>query len=101
MDSFAYLIKRDMVQDEIGQFIPGGETRLEIFVTEKSVTRSEFFNAGSTGLRPDYVFETAAINYNNESEIEYNGIVYSIYRTFKASDGDMIELYVTKKAGAV
>lgn len=101
MDSFAYLIKKDLIQDEIGQFIPGEETRLEIFVTEKSVTRSEFFNAGSTGLRPDYVFETAAINYNNESEIEYNGTVYSIYRTFKASDGDVIELYVTKKVGAV
>lgn len=101
MDSFAYLIKRDMIQDEIGQFIPGEETRLEILVTEKSVTRSEYFNAGSAGLRPDYVFETATINYNNESEIEYGGVVYSIYRTFRVSDGDVIEIYVTKKAGTV
>lgn len=101
MDSFAYLVKQEHEKDKLGQFKKKTETKTEIFITILSVTRNEFYKAGSSGITPDYVFQTAAINYAGEKEIEFDGKIYSIYRTFNPPDSDNIELYVHKKVGVV
>lgn len=99
MDGVAYLVNSTYKQDSAGQYIPEGKSTNEIFVTEESVTRVEFFNAGRNGYKPEIMLVTASINYSGQSEIIYEGVRYSIYRTHKVRESDEIELYLEKKAG--
>lgn len=99
MDGIAYLIREKHKQDSINQFVPDGESRIEIFVTVVSVNRNEWFNAGRNGLVAEYMMKTAAVNYTGEKELIYNGTRYAIYRTYQAENSDEIELYVQRKAG--
>lgn len=101
MDSTAKLIRRVTKKDAIGQNVTAEEKSGEIFIEVSSVSRAEFFAAGKTGLAPEFVFKTAAVNYSGESEIEYGGKRYAIYRTYSPPESDSIELYVQAKAGVV
>lgn len=98
MDGIAYLISEHYESNEYGQRI-AEETRREIFVTENSITRSEFFSAGRQGLNPEIVLVTPKVNYSGEKLVEYNGTVYSIYRAY--ASGDDIELYGERRAGSL
>ena len=99
MDGVAYLISRSYRKDALKQLIPDKEEQIEIFVTEKSISRSEFFNAGSNGLRAELVLVTPEVNYSGENEVMYNDVHYAIYRTYRAPESDDVELYLHKKAG--
>ena len=99
MDGVAYLIQKKYVADNIGQLIPDGETRLELFVSVESINRREWMDAGRNGLNPEIKLVTAAINYSGEKEIEYKGVRYAIYRTYNVPDSDDVELYLQRKAG--
>ena len=101
LDSVAYLTRQSFIEDEIGQCVEGEETLLEVFVTETSITRAEFFGAGQNGFKPDLVLKMPKINYSGETEIVYNQKRYSIYRTFSGEDSDEIELYVRSKVGVI
>ncbi len=101
MDSFACLIRYSYEKDKIGQIKKKTETKTEIFITILSITRNEFYKAGSSGITPDYVLKTASINYTGEQEIEIDGVRYAIYRVYNPPDSDDIELYVHKKAGVI
>lgn len=98
MDGIAYLIKEEFVEDKIGQQI-AQESKLEIFVTVGSITRSEWSNAGMNGLNAALMMTTAAVNYSGEEIIEYEDVRYLIYRTFNKPDSDEIELYLRKEVG--
>ena len=99
MDDTIILTKQEVTDDEIGQKTLCDIKRIEIFVTVKSINRNEFFSAGQNGISPDFLFETSKLNYAGEKEVEYKGQRYSVYRTYSPHESDMIELYVTSKAG--
>lgn len=102
MDGVAFLIKPGgYIEDEIGQHIPQKEQLFQIFVSLSSVSRSEFYQAGANGLSPEYVLKTASVNYSGETELEYNDVRYSIYRTYLTPETDEIELYIQKKVGVL
>ena len=73
-------------------------TKTEVLCERHSVTRSEFFEAGRNGFNPSYVFTVFKGDYQGELICEYDGLTYSIYRTYETDD-DYIELYVERKAG--
>lgn len=78
-----------------------GEGR-QVFAKVWSVTRSEFFEAGRAGYKPELVFSVWAGDYSGEGVIEYNDESYAVYRTFRRREGDgsdYIELYAERKAG--
>lgn len=64
-----------------------------------SVTASEWFEGGRNGLNPEFRMRIRSSEYKGEEMLVYNGNVYSIYRTYM--NGDILELYVEKKKGAV
>lgn len=97
MDGIAYFIRETFESNEYGQRI-AEQIKREVFVTEGSITRSEFFSAGRQGLNPEIMLTTPKVNYTGEELVEYNGITYSIYRTFP--NGDNIEIYASRRAGA-
>lgn len=87
------------VQDEDGIWRSQAETRREIFARLSSVDRGEFFAAGQNGLRPEYRFTVSACEYNGETLCEYDGIQYAVYRAYRVSGTDDMELYVQRKVG--
>lgn len=91
------LITTEYTQDDLGEWI---ETREEstVFAYVSSVTMSEFYEAGLQGFKPEFRFLVWMSEYNEQEVLEYNGKVYTIYRTYMRDDG-RIELYVTEKKG--
>lgn len=91
------LLVPTFAEDSIGQKIPTVKKRT-IFCDVTSVSRSEWFEAGRNGIKPEYRFVVNRYDYNGETECEFEGNRYGIYRTF-AGRNDDLELYVEKKAG--
>lgn len=74
------------------------QTSREVFCKVDSVTRTEFFEAGRSGLNPEYRITMFFGDYEGETLVGYNGRMYSVYRTYQAKT-DIIELYVERKGG--
>lgn len=92
-----YLINIVYNTDEIGQKIPYEEKNL-VYVNVRSVSRSEWLNAGQMGLNPAFQVSMFVYDYNGENEVEINDKRYGVYRTY-LSTNDTIELYLEEKAG--
>lgn len=116
MDGVASLIDVQYSLNDIGSSVGGNwlwdpflfdtsvilsdsEIAREVFVTEKSITQSEWNAAGRNGLNPAISLITPLVNYNGEELVLYKGVRYSVYRTF--ASGDFIELYLEKKGGTI
>lgn len=97
MDAICTLISKVMTTDEVG-FPIATETEYETYCNVGSITRSEFFGAGKAGLTPEFVFTVNAIEYDGQTEVEYEGKRYTIYRTYR-TDEDMMELYAEYRSG--
>lgn len=74
-------------------------TSRTVFAQVDSVTRAEFHDAGRNGLNPQYRFTMFAYDYEGEKIVEYNGLQYSVYRTFMKRN-DELELYVERQGGS-
>lgn len=88
------LISIEYTSDEIGNQIET-EVRNEVFCNVKSVTRTEFYNAATTNLKPSIVFIVHLYEYNNELKVEYEGVQYRVIRTYMTSTEE-IELVCEK-----
>lgn len=93
-----YLISEKKVQDDEGVWRLSEESRRKAYAQITSVTASEFFEGGRNGLNPEYRFTVFFADYHGEEILEYNGKLYSVYRTFIARK-DYIELYTERKGG--
>ena len=91
------LISATYERDDIGQEVPK-EARRDVFCDVMSVGMNEWYEAGRNGFKPDYKFVMNRFDYEGETEIEYLGKRYGVYRTYLYKT-DGIELYVEKKAG--
>lgn len=118
------LIKENLVQNEFGQWVredvvdPQVEYELgidepdpipfserspyrstEVFCDVRSITRTEWFEAGRNGIQhPEYIFVINRNEYDGEKMVLYNGQYYGIYRTYEAKN-ENLELYVEAKGG--
>jgi SPP1 family predicted phage head-tail adaptor len=70
-----------------------------VFGGIESISQSEFFNAGQSGLKPDYKVIMWGFEYDGQEVVKIDDIKYSIYRTYQRKD-DKIELYLIQKVGA-
>lgn len=120
VDGIITLISKTSQKDDYGRTVPTETTR-DVFAQIDSVSRAEFFAAGQNGLNPEYRFTVFSGEYNGEREADYNGVRYSIYRTYQPSayvrhdntkthegsisrntnsgNNDRIELYASRKVG--
>ena len=97
MDTVIRLITQTLTTDELG-FPTASETSYETFAQVRSVTQSEFFNAGKNGITPDYSFVINGAEYQGQRLLEYEGKRYGIYRTYQPNN-DTVELYAEYKSG--
>lgn len=76
-------------------------TPREVFCDVRSVTRSEWYDAGQQGIRLSYVFRLSHyVDYNGEPTVLYKDWTgtekeYTIVRTYR--DGDAIELTCSER----
>lgn len=68
-----------------------------IFGDVKSVTSSEFLNAGKLGIKPTCMIEVWRAEYENEKTVIVGGQAMSIYRTYSKSD--RLELHCAERTG--
>lgn len=95
--SVAYLVVDSYAQNEFG-VMEKTTTRYKVFVNVTSVTGQEWFEGGRNGLNPQYRFTLFSHDYHGEKVIEYQGVQYTIYRTY-LRNVDEIELYTEKRKG--
>lgn len=75
------------------------EISTEVFCDVRSVTRTEWFEAGRNGIaHPAFIFIINRNEYSGEKIVEFNGQRYGIYRTYEAKN-ENLELYAEAKGG--
>ena len=75
------------------------ETSQEVFCDVRSITRTEWFEAGRNGIEhPEFIFIMNRNEYEGQKIVEYNGQRYGVYRTYAGRNEDL-ELYVEAKGG--
>ena len=94
-----YLITETITEDEIGNSITSSETSKKCYAKKQSVRTNEFYNATLTGLTPSCEFVIKRLNYNGESELNYNNDRYEIIRTVDPKNKYDIVLVCSKKIG--
>ena len=75
------------------------DVETQVFCEVDSITQTEFYQAANTELNPEYKFTIFFGDYDGQPLIDYNGVRYAIYRTYRS--GDNLELYAERKIGAV
>lgn len=84
-----YLIEKIERQDEIGNILYD-EIQHKIYAKKNIVGSKEFYNAVAVGITPTAELQIKLSNYNNEQEVIYNNIKYSIIRTIPKDRTDLI-----------
>lgn len=92
-----YLVSETYAEDAYGVLIPTPKKRL-VYANVTSVSSAEFFEGGRNGLNPEYRMIMFAPDYENEEVVEYKGVQYAVYRTYRGRT-DTIELYVELRKG--
>lgn len=70
----------------------------KVFCRVGSISASEFFSAGQSGLLAVCRVTMFAPEYKGELTVELDKVRYTVYRTYQ--NGDDIELYLKKEVGA-
>jgi len=86
----AKLISYTETQNDIGDTVLTPIEK-EVFVNKKSIRQSEYYQALSTGLKPELMFEVKSIDYEDEETISYENKAYNIMRVF-SKNGEVTEL---------
>ena len=92
------LLTATKTQDDYGVWHEQLNSR-NVFCQVNSVTHTEFFEGGRSGLNPEYRITMFFGDYNDEKLLTYKGKTYSVYRT-DIGKNDTIELYVERKGGS-
>lgn len=64
-------------------------SRRKIFAEKNSIRQSEFYQAASTGLKPELSFTVWTLEYQGEKSLEFEGVAYTIIRTFDKNNREM------------
>lgn len=91
------LVSESYETDSIGQNIANEYTR-DVYCNVRSVSGSEWMEAGRNGIKAAYQVTMFRYDYGGELIVELDGERYAVYRTYVAQ-GEEIELYLEKKAG--
>ena len=74
-----------------GEKIPTGKSEREIpIIDEESVYANEFYEGNELGYKPSLRLIISTLNYQNEDELVYMNTEYSIIRTQKKNEDELI-----------
>lgn len=92
-----YLLEEETYKDSTGQVHKVPKQTLCVGMLH-SVYEKEFYQAQQAGIRPEFMIKTPSTNYGGQSQILYEGDVYTVYRTYQVGT-DQIELYCGARVG--
>lgn len=87
LDDVCILIDARYEFDEYRNQIEVEPERTEIFCGYTDLYRNEFYKAAVQDLKVSMVLIIDAESYNGEKKLEYDGIEYTIIRTYEREDG--------------
>ena len=96
-DDVCFLMSTTIARDELLQEIEVEKER-QVFCDRLSIEQKEFTGSMQNGLKAEMTIILDHDEYDYEQKLKYRDKVYSIYRTFVRSDGD-IELYCDVRVG--
>lgn len=96
-ESECTLLKKSTEPDENGVVTGKVVRRHTVFCTVSSLYMRDTYAAFQAGIKPAWKISIFYGDYDGELSVEYDGIEYSVYRTYV--EGDNIELYLRKDAG--
>lgn len=83
--------------DEYGNLVQPIVSESKAYAEVLSVGYREFYEAAAQGFKPEIKFVLPhKQDYNGASELNYNGVVYKIIRTYSPQYGDTLELICEK-----
>lgn len=94
-----YLINQVETEDEIGNTITSSFTTTKCYAKKQSLRTNEFYNATMVGITPSCEFVVKRLNYNGQSELEWNNERFEIIRTVDPKNKFDIVLVCAKKIG--
>lgn len=75
------LLSTTIQEDSKGVQKPSGVIEIEIpIIKVEEIYANEFYEANEQGFKPTLRLHISSLNYNNEQELIYMGITYSIIR---------------------
>ncbi len=78
------LLGEETIVNIPGQGREKKQTERTVFAKVLSIGMNEFYQAQSTGLKPELKFEIADyLDYDNEKELIYNKVKYQVLRTYR------------------
>lgn len=84
-----YLVEVTLSQDELGNQLEV-EAERKVYANQVSVSSAEFYNAGTSGLKPEKSFRLHTFEYQGEKYLNHENVRYEVIRT--ASIGDKTTL---------
>lgn len=85
------LISQTYLENEIGSQIPQEPVKTEIpIIKVEDVYANEYYEANQAGYQPTLRLRISTINYNNEKELEYMGVDYTIIRIQEITADELI-----------
>ena len=88
------LITQTFTTDSFGNQVPT-KTESIVYCDVKSISRSEFYYASNTGLKPSIVFTIKDFEYNKQELVKFEGQEYNVIRTY-LKNVDEVELTCQK-----
>lgn len=85
MNDEIVLIKTTQTENDMGDVIDVQEKSVVLCEVE-SVTRNEFYNAAKVDMQPEIVFVINRYDYEGQSELEYEGNLYDVIRSYKPNN---------------
>lgn len=86
---FNYQIKliKDIcpMPDEFGNYVAMYQEPRFVYADKRSITRSEFYNAAQSGMKPEIVFTINRFEYHDEHTVEFGGVLYTVIRTYESN----------------
>lgn len=85
-------------EDDLGQVDSTESYTHQVFCHKRSAPQSEFFQAGTIGIKAACVLEVYTAEYNDDETVLIEGTVFHIYRTYERPD-EKTELYCEVRRG--
>ncbi len=92
-----YLVEYNEEKDSLGIWHKN-TIKTKVFCQVVSVNQTEWYEGSRKGLNPQYRFTVFRYDYNGQERVEYNGEIYTIYRTY-VDRNETIDLYTELKKG--
>ena len=68
----------------------------EVFCTEQSIGRSEYYQANAVGIKPSIIITVRMEDYSEETLCKYKNIEYDVMKTYRKGKS-YIELTLSRK----